>query len=349
MGKITLTGITLSGVPAGSQTVNVSWRKQSDPDLPSSYIQAPDATIDASGVITAPLPYELFVPDEIIVVKCVNSCGGSTNKIFTVCSMITIVQSGILGSCPAGYTLSEDGSYCYYVQTQPPTITQVGYCVAPNELDVWNDSGSRVYKVGHDAEIDWLTNPAQYTAMNNVPQWQSTGVAPPVGVINRYAVWIDSDCNGSVDSLVSGQQVTLAVAINNPSTARTVYVGVSGDNNFELVVNGVAVAKNLAASSSAFKIFHIFPVTLVNGTNYFNVVGTGDGSTNDHVAMVIYDNTELEIVNATDDSELNILWHSRQIIGQQIEVATCPVGWNLDVSGGVGNYVCKRVITTSPS
>lgn len=349
MGQITLNSVTFSSVPSANQVVQISWRRQSDPDIPASYTNKPNAIVNTSGNIISPNPYIINVPDDIIVVKAINQCGGAgATHVFTICTMVTIIQSGIVGSCPSGYTLSQDGSYCYQILTQPPIITQVGYCVAPATLDVWNDSGTRVYKAGHNVAIDWTTPAAQYTPLTSVPQWQSTGNNPPVGIINRYAVWIDSDCDGDVDPLTAGQQVTLAAIVNNTGSSRAVYVGVSGDNQFELKVNNVLVAQTANGAGAGFKIFHIFPVELMNGTNYFNIIGTGDGSVGDHVSMVIFDNTEAQILAASNDSQLNILWHSHQIIGQQIEVATCPSGYNLDTSGGVGNYICKQIITTPP-
>lgn len=79
------------------------------------------------------------------------------------------------------------------------------------------------------------------------------------------------------------------------------------------------------------------------GTNYFNIVWKWDGSVNDAVGMTIYDNTADQIKNATDDSQLNILFTSKNLRGQHISVATCPAWWTLDTSAWRGGYVCKQV------
>jgi hypothetical protein len=93
-------------------------------------------------------------------------------------------------------------------------------------------------------------------------------------------------------------------------------------------------------------VFSLFQVTLLRGTNNFNVIGTGDGSVNDALGMTIYDDLVANIVAATSDSDLNILFSSQSLIGQHIDVATCPVGYDLDTSGGQGNYVCVKTLTT---
>jgi hypothetical protein len=351
MATITLTSFTFNTPPSINQNVLVSWRRASDPDVPASYTNAPTALVDVNGNIISPSPYQITgLPQTSIIIKAENSCGGAgTQKTFINCEPITDLSGDVEGQCPAGYTLSQDGTFCFQEQTQPPTITQTNYCIAPVDLNVWTDSGSRVYNPGHNTQLDWLTPASQYTALNNVPQWQSTGNNPPVGPMNRSSVWIDSDCNGVVDPLANGTQVTVAWAYNNTGPARTIYIGVAGDNQFELRVNNNLVAEELFGSSAAFKIFHIVPVQIQNGINYFSIIGTGDGSVGDGVSMVVYDNTAAQIIAATNDTQLNILFNSKNLVGQTIDIATCPAGWNLDTSGGAGNYICRRIITTNPT
>lgn len=351
MATITLTSFTFNTPPSVNQLVLVSWRRASDPDVSASYTNAPNATVDVNGNIISPSPYQITgLPQTSIVIKAENNCGGAgVQKTFINCEPITDLEGGVQGQCPAGYTLSQDGTFCYQEQTQPPTITQTNYCVVGVALDVWTDNGSRVYNPGHNTVLDWGTPGSQYTAITNVPQWQSTGNNPPVGPMNRSAVWIDSDCNGVVDPLTSGTQVTLAWAYNNTGPARTIYVGIAGDNQFEFRVNNNLIAQTANGGGGGFKIFHIVPVQIVNGTNYFNIIGTGDGSTGDGISMVVYDNSPAQLIAATNDSQLNILFNSKSLNGQHIDIATCPPGWNLDTSGGQGNYVCRRIITTNPT
>jgi hypothetical protein len=354
MATITLTNFTFNIVPSVSQNVLVSWRKASDPDVPSSYTNAPNAVVDINGNITTPSPYQITgLPETSIVVKAINNCGGAgTQKLFIICEPVTDLDGDVLGQCPVGYTLSLDGTYCYQIQTQPPNITQSNYCVAPSQNQVYSEFYSRIYNIGFSQSSLSAAFPPSgdiFAQLINNFQWSNTTQQPTQGPMNREGIWTDSNCDGTKDALAINSQVTFAFTFNNNGPARTIYVGIGGDNLFELKVNNSTVALTSGPNvPEHFKIWHIIPVDIISGINYFNFIGTGDGSVNDSLAAVIYDNTNTEIQNATSDSQLNILFKSSQIIGQPIEVATCASGWNLDTSGGVGNYVCKRIIITNP-
>lgn len=141
------------------------------------------------------------------------------------------------------------------------------------------------------------------------------------------------------------QKATIAFAYDNPDAERTVYVGIGADNQFELKVNGESIAKTLVTNvQQNFKIWHIFPVTLRKGSNYFNAVAIGDGSVNDAIGMTIYDDTKENLASSTSDSDLHIMFTSSSLVGQHIDVATCQAGWTLDTSGGQGNYLCKKIV-----
>lgn len=355
MATITLTSFTFSTAPSVNQNVLVSWRRASDPDVPASYTNAPTALVDVNGNIISPSPYQITgLPQTSIVIKAENNCGGAgVQKTFINCEPITDLSGDVEGQCPAGYTLSQDGTFCYQEQTQPPTITNSGYCVAPSQNGAYSNYFTRIYNPGFSqSSLSLFSAPpadifAEFAADF---QWSNTVVNATQGPMNRDGVWIDSDCDGNKDALAANSQVTFAFAYNNTGPARTVYVGIAGDNLFELKVNNNTIAQATnAAIPEHFRIWHVIPVQINNGINYFNFIGTGDGGVNDSLAAVIYDNTPAQIQAATNDSQLNILFHSGQLIGTTIQVATCPAGWNLDTSGGPGNYICRRIIITNPT
>jgi hypothetical protein len=164
--------------------------------------------------------------------------------------------------------------------------------------------------------------------------------------MNREGVWIDSDCDGNKNSIGVGEQTTVAAQFTHLGAAKTMYLGVGGDNQFKVVVNGVIVADTGATVSNLqFKIWHIIPIDIVTGVNYINVIGTGDGSPDDSVAFVIYDNTPAEIIAATTDADLSIIAKTSTLRGDDFDVATCPATYSLDTSGGQGNYICRRTLT----
>lgn len=152
--------------------------------------------------------------------------------------------------------------------------------------------------------------------------------------------------NWTHGSTLTVANVTIATAINNIGLVRTVYIGVGADNQFKLVHNGgVIVDTGTAVSVMQFKIWHLIPITLAIGVNYINLIGQGDGSVNDAMAMVVYDNTSAQLLAATSDAQLNILYKTSSIRGTTYDIAACPSGYSLDTSAGTGNYICRQTLT----
>jgi len=165
------------------------------------------------------------------------------------------------------------------------------------------------------------------------------------GPMNRRAVWVDSDCDGNKDPLGIGVQATLSFMYNNTGATKQAFIGIAADNNFRVVVNGIEQVDTADwgfTSDLQFKIFHIIPFTLINGMNYVNAIATGDGSVNDAIAVVGFNNTAAQIKAATTDTALNIIFDSVNLRGTHFDVATCPPDYSLDASGGTGNYTCVR-------
>jgi hypothetical protein len=262
--------------------------------------------------------------------------------------IINVVAGGSGTCCPAGYTLSPDESYCYQEDTASPTIVESDYCLAISQLSSqYSSSGSYVYEPGYTIHLV-----GSRTFMGLQPQWREQS-GQVLGPMNRDGIWVDSDCNGTKDSLTVGQslQITHIIDLVSP---QTFYIGMAGDNTFKVEINGTTVVDcNLTDPAGGepvganFNLWHIFPINLPAGTNYLLFSGIGDGSTNDSLAFAIYDNTKAEILAATDDSELNIIFRSSELIGDPIQIATCPAGYFLDTSEGPGSYVCRQIITTS--
>ena len=250
------------------------------------------------------------------------------------------------------YSPDPSGTICDKTDTISATITHSGYCLTSNLVGnaAYSNYGSRIYNPGFsEATIFLAAGTADtyiYGNMTSYSQWSNTVLSSTVGPMNREAVWIDSDCNGTKDALGAGVQTTISAQFNNVGGNRTIFIGVGGDNQFKVVVNGVVIVDTGTTSSVLqFKIWHIIPVNIVPGVNYFNVVATGDGSVNDAIAMVVYDNTAAQILAATADAQLNIIFKSSSLNGTTFDVATCPTGYSLDSSGGSGSYVCTRTLT----
>lgn len=254
--------------------------------------------------------------------------------------------------CASTYIPSASGTYCQKTETISPTITNSGYCLTASKNPVYSSYETRVYQLGF-TNSDLALVPGTPVGGNiaavltSSPQWRNATLDINLGPMNRDGVWIDSDCDGTRDPLSVSIDTTIAYMYSNTGAAKVIYIGIGADNEFELSVNGVIVAQSDFATGveRPFRIWHIVPVNILAGINYFNAVAKGDGSVDDSIAMVIYDNTLSEISAAVDDSQLNILFRTSSLRGSSFDVSTCPSGYSLDVSAGVGNYACRRVLT----
>ena len=255
-------------------------------------------------------------------------------------SLVTLmVPSG--NCCPVGYTLSPDETYCFQENTTSPTVEQSDICLAPSTRIEYSGVGTKLFTSGYSSDL----SSANYTLLTNVSQWKSSSSAN--GPMNRNGVWVDTDCNGTKDPLTAGQILQITIPITS-STAETVYVGVAGDNQFRVDVNGATVVeRNNPSDNDNFYYWYVFPVVLNSGTTYFTFQWVGDGTVNDAGAAVIYNNTSTQISSATNDSQLDIIFQTQDYIGEHIDIATCPSGYFLDTSGGVGAYTCRQVLTTA--
>jgi hypothetical protein len=249
--------------------------------------------------------------------------------------------------CPENYTSSPDGSYCYQVLTTAPNITTSNVCFAPvTNFENYSIYGTRVYNPGlslgdisRDISRSTVNIPGgDLDAVFETPYWKSP--------MNNAGIWLDSDCDGNVDPLTANSVATISWSYINPGGAKQVYIGIGADNQFILQVNNNTIAQTTSTDSSEnFRNWHLIPITFINGYNTINVMATGDGTTNDCIAFIVYDNNIGQLQQASDDSQLIILFSTASLRNTRWNVATCQPGYDLDTSGGIDNYICRRTLT----
>ena len=331
MVQVTISSLTPSSVPASG------W------DVKYRILGTTGAYTTATGSPFSSLPIIFSTTDPggtLYEVQIARNCGTleSTNyELDTPCNCTD-----------TSYTST--GIDCRKTSSVDPTVTHSGYCLAPSVNGAYTNFGTRVYNSGFTLAT-LLLSPGTVDAniygnstLNY--QWCNSTASLSLGPMNRDAVWIDTNCDGNKDALPDGTKTTIAFMVNNTGADKTIYVGIGGDNQFKLVVNGVTIVDTgTTYGALQFKLWHVIPVTFKNGLNYFNAVATGDGSTSDAIAMVGYNNTAAEILSATSDGALNILFRSSSLIGHTYDIATCPDTYSLDMSGGIGHYICSKILT----
>lgn len=293
---------------------------------------------DTSPNPTALLNYNLVLETNTTYDIRVSANGGNCIKRYRFISLSTSAGN----CCPDGYTLAPDESYCYQILDTSPTIIQSDICLTASTLvSQYSTAGTRLYAPGYGTDLS-----GSFTTLTTQPQWREIS-GNIVGPMNRSSVWVDTDCNGVKDPLTAGQVLQITIPVVS-SVAKTIYVGIGGDNTFRLDVNGVTIVdRDASYLGFNFNYWHVFPVNINSGTNYFNFRAVGDGSTNDSFAAVGYDNTQTELTSATSDGDLNIIFQTQDYRGVHIDIATCPGGYFLDTSGGQGNYNCIQFNTTT--
>lgn len=260
-------------------------------------------------------------------------------------------------SCPAGYDLSEDGSYCYTYNTQPATKLgdSITICSATN--GAYSLEGSFVYDTGYTAK-----GVGSYYPIPKSNLFWTNRQGMEVGPMNRCGVW---NCN-------SGQPYREWVGFSvkvNVLDSKTYYIGMGGDNLISFKLNGNVIVKQDSATvattfspwpgiSAAFIYWHIYPVKLNAGENVIEVAGYNFNQSLGAFGVEIYDNTREEIIAATSEADLNYVFTSKSMIGKSFQVGEtstgygCPTGYFLDASSQP--YTCKQLVkqpvsTTGPS
>src|SRR5688572_20576032 len=145
--KITLTNILLGTIPIGNQTVHLAWKIEGQPD--SSYNALPDATVDPTGQIIFPFPYEFVTGtlEEDIRVRAINAC----NEAFVITALFDGLNPPIW---------IEDTYICE--QDNPVTlVTNLSNFSSPMLL-MWDNPSSRYYVVDADNVSGniWWFNPS---------------------------------------------------------------------------------------------------------------------------------------------------------------------------------------------
>lgn len=234
--------------------------------------------------------------------------------------------------------MAPDQSVCVQEQMEDPNIIQSAICLAESQHSNYSSTGTFVYDFGFALNLTSGT----FTALTNVPLWKdSDGTNGPM---NRNSVWVDTDCDGTKDALTVGQVLQFSAQMDS-LVGETVHVGIGGDNTYKLVVNGVTIVSNQNPATTAnFNIWHIVPVVIPAGTSYFVFSFVGDGSTTDAGAGIIYRNSNAQIQAAASEADLDIVFKSGDLVGDVIDIAECNVGFNLDTSGGSGNYICRMIV-----
>jgi hypothetical protein len=254
--------------------------------------------------------------------------------------------------CGVGYALSPDGSVCQQIQTQaatPPSGSGGTPGVAAKQNNnQWNNGGARIYAPGYALDGSGTVSTSlliPHFWVNGNYAWDSAGRNTTDSRMNVCGIW---SAGSTPDNEFIGfsRKITL-------SAAKTYYVGIAGDNVVRITVNGVKLveAQNIDGGPN-FNYWNIYPIQLRAGDNFVELMGMNLGGPAGFGAE-IYDMTESELSAAASESDLNIIFTTASIVGENFDLGqtqgwSCPSGWSLDTSGS-GDPVCTLIAIATPS
>jgi hypothetical protein len=258
--------------------------------------------------------------------------------------------------CPSTYLLSPDNSYCYKVLETPATPPSGSPdTLVAQTFGSYSTCGSYIYSPGYSSNGTGTSS--QISTTNSFwINWDTVNECLDHnltdGPLNRTGVWSSTTS--------SNQDIGFSVCINIEES-KTYYVGIACDNYGIIKLDGTAlVTQDVAALdieypqcgalSSTFKIWHIYPVDLTAGFHILEVIGH-NVSAFAAMGAEVYDNTEAEIRAATSYGQLNLIFSSKDYVGQPVQIGTddagytCPDGYALNSCDTP--YVCVQILTTS--
>lgn len=261
---------------------------------------------------------------------------------------------------PAVY--NSETEQCEEVDEVPATPPSEGGGTPANAERVtseqWNNGGAQVFHPGYPLDgtgtVDaYLTTPHFW--VNGNFQWDAVGRNNDDGRMNWAGVWVQGETSNPLNEWIG-----FVRRIDTP-VSKTVYVGLSADNAFMFSLNGTPIVDCHGPSGSVggnvtggpnFNFFNIYPVVLAAGTNYIEMWARNYGSVAG-MAMEIYDMTLAELIAATEQADLNVLFSTHDMDGEPFDLGetigwSCPVGYSLDNSGP-GDPVCRQVVNSAPS
>jgi hypothetical protein len=256
-------------------------------------------------------------------------------------------------NCPDGYTASVDGSICYRVTSTSPTTNDTLLPEAGQDNSAYGEYGVKIYNYGdYDSTGNSVSGDLAFSGFTNTFDGSSTTSVEGfyAGRMNANNVWVAGDANWPGPNYPDFISFCATFTL---SQNKIYYVGIAGDNDVTIKLNGVELVNQADNSpQSNFKFWHVYPVLLNAGPNIIELENWNRSSVGSFAAE-IYDNTINEMTVATSTEVLNVVFATGDYLpggskeGQGFcSNYTCPTGYSLDVSNPQ-NPICKLIETTN--
>jgi len=224
------------------------------------------------------------------------------------------------------------------IKATPPTSSQTGNVLGKKYDSQYGINGTLIYS---DFNADGETGTYQYIPSSNL-FWRLNNTDG--GPFNRCAIW---DKDGLFDSL--GFSVCVPILKDGDY-----YMGFAADNYAGLKIDGKKIIQYRSENYAPYyTVWRIFKIHLSTGKHYVEILGYNAGRTGGGdpaaIGFEIYNNTAEQIIKATSYSNLDIVFSTRNQVGQQAQVGnpqytyTCPAGYSLDFCAA-DVPVCSKIV-----
>ena len=187
------------------------------------------------------------------------------------------------------------------ISTFPATPPTNPILLAKTALGDYSQSGSRIYQSGFNFNgtgtiSNTLTTPVI---------WKNVTSNLTDGPMNRSAIWAST--TNPINTWL-GFSTCLNIASGQ---SKTYYVGAGADNHFRLVLDGTVVLDTYSQGNTGetFKWWNIYPIFIPEGDHVLEIYGLNLNGPAGFGAQ-IYDNTIQQLVDATQLSDINMIWNS---------------------------------------
>jgi hypothetical protein len=284
-------------------------------------------------------------------------------------------------TCPDGYSITEDGTQCYK-DTLPIFPSAYRVCEG-DQIEPYSSCGTyQYYCFGHGGILSrarlgatnpfWNAFPQHYTQYCNYDatntMTQDYGIYCPQGrlinnkrnneilhdtlagnniaardpnfsgPLNRTGIWA---CGAS------GEPVNVWLGFErtfNITESKTYYLGIGCDNEFRVLLNGSLVFySNGNNDPENFKLWHIFPLDLVQGAVTLKFEAKNSGAQASFGAE-LYNNTLTQLDTATSYNSIDTLFSTANMVGQYFNSGdtACVPGYTKIVVNGT--TVCRKYV-----
>lgn len=263
------------------------------------------------------------------------------------------VLSGVFECvCPATYTVTNDGLGCFKVTTVTPTSVNTLTPDAGADNIAYGQFGVKIYNINDYNTIgNSISGNLLFSGFTTTFDGSSTTSVESFwsGRMNANNLWVSGNPNWPGEGGPGYPGYVSFCSTFTLNVTSTYWVGIAGDNDVTIKLNGVEIVNQADNSPQTnFKFWHIYPVELQAGPNIIELENWNRSFVGSFSAE-IYANTATTLINATNINQLNVIFSTGDYLPGGSKYGegfcsnySCPSGYTLDTSNPEAP-ICKLI------